>query len=387
MKHILSNIVLAFVILLFIGCENAEYKITGNSIYLIDAAKIEKSSIIPMEDGADIQISVRLAQQTTSDVEIGLTFNPENIIQYNKVNGTEYQSIPENLLPKNVTITIPAGQISAGYKLHIDKFETNGITYAVPVELGEVIKGDIDKSNTQGKFIYILTKPLITSVPIMKGYGPENNAEKIVGAPAEDWGIQTAQWTLETWVRMDGFTINNQAIFNTGSYDTDEGRYAIYIRFGDANGPYNYLQVKIYNGQIETAKDLTPNTWYHFAFVFDGNIFTIYRNGIKDVSFTPASIPNVAKFDYLEMISSSARYFKNNCSMCQIRLWNVARTETEIANNMYYEVNATNPKLIGYWPMNEGSGNTFADITNNGHDLTADEHIIQGWEHNVKFEK
>ena len=387
MKYILSNIIIASAVLLFTGCENAEYKVTENSIYLIDAVKTEKSTIIKMEDGADIQISVRLAQQTTSDVEVGITFKPENIAQYNKINGTEYESIPEDLLPKNVTVTIPAGEISAGYKLHIDKFNTGRITYAVPVELGEVIKGDIAKSNTQGKFIYVLAKPLITSVPIMKGYGPENNAEKITGAPAENWGIQTPQWTLETWVRMDGFTKNNQAIFDTGSYDTEKGRYAIYIRFGDANGPYNYLQVKIYNGQIETAKDLTPNTWYHFAFVFDGSIFTIYRNGIKDVSFTPASIPDVAKFDYLKMISSSATYFKNNCSMSQIRLWKVARTETEIANNMYYEVNPANPNLIAYWPMNEGSGATFADITKNGHDLTADSHIIQGCDHDIRFDK
>lgn len=37
--------------------------------------------------------------------------------------------------------------------------------------------------------------------------------------------------------------------------------------------------------------------------------------------------------------------------MSQVRLWKVARTESEIANNMYFEVNPKNPNLIalGQW--------------------------------------
>ncbi len=47
----------------------------------------------------------------------------------------------------------------------------------------------------------------------------------------------------------------------------------------------------------------------------------------------------------------------------------------------------TNPNLIGYWPMNEGKGNTFADITGNGHNGTADGNILINWEHNIRFDK
>ena len=74
------------------------------------------------------------------------------------------------------------------------------------------------------------------SAPVLRG-----NAGNVSTLPATDWGITVDAWTLEAWVRMDGYKKNNQAIFTSGS-----GDHEIYIRFGDANKPYNYLQIKIF---------------------------------------------------------------------------------------------------------------------------------------------
>lgn len=381
MKHIfLSSIVVILSTCIFISCDNAEYKVTDNSIYIVDAAiGSGRSTTITMENGADIYVAVRLAQKTTEDVEIELRYNPEYLTQYNAGNGTEYVCLPDEKLPKNAKITIPAGEIGGGYRLHIDDFATNGVTYAVPIELGNVTKGSIDKSDTQGKFIYVLAKPLIVSVPVMKGV----NNGSVKAAPEGEWGIQTAQWTLEAWVRMDGYSKNNQAIFSTGSSD-----HEIYIRFGDANRPYNYLQVKTLGGQVSTKSDLVANTWYHWAFVYDGTTFTIYRNGTQDCIFDPpAPKGGQVRFDRLSMISSGASYFTNNCAMSQVRLWKTVRTETEIKNNMLYEIIPTNPNLIACWPMDEGEGSFFRDITGNGHDATATPGILQKWEPNIRFDQ
>ena len=229
----------------------------------------------------------------------------------------------------------------------MDDFVTNGITYAIPLTLGNVIKGNIVKSKAQSKFIYVLAKPLNVSVPVLRG-----NAGNVTTLPETDWGITVDAWTLEAWVRMDGYSINNQAIFTSGSND-----HEIYIRFGDANRPYNYLQIKSLGGQKQTASDLEANTWYHWAFVYNGTTLTIYRNGKR-----------------------------NNCAMSQVRLWKVARTESEIANNMYFEVNPKNPNLIALWPMDEGDGTSFRDATGNGHNATSNG-ALQRWEHNIRFDK
>ena len=234
----------------------------------------------------------------------------------------------------------------------------------------------IVKSKAQSKFIYVLAKPLNVSVPVLRG-----NAGNVTTLPETDWGITVDAWTLEAWVRMDGYSINNQAIFTSGSND-----HEVYIRFGDANRPYNYLQIKSLGGQKQTASDLEANTWYHWAFVYNGTTLTIYRNGKQDTFFDPpAPKGGSVRFDFMKIVDSGS-YFRNNCAMSQVRLWKVARTESEIANNMYFEVNPKNPNLIALWPMDEGDGTSFRDATGNGHNATSNG-ALQRWEHNIRFDK
>ncbi len=53
----------------------------------------------------------------------------------------------------------------------------------------------------------------------------------------------------------------------------------------------------------------------------------------------------------------------------ELRLWNVARTPSQLQAHMAAELSAIEPGLIGYWKFNEGTGTTAADDAGNG--LTA----------------
>jgi hypothetical protein len=369
---------------LFFGCNNAEYEIKDNSIYIAEAATAAKSVTVSMEDnGADINLTVRLAIPTSSDVQVEITTDSNILDAFNATNSTEYVMLPSDRfdLPAKAKVTIPAGEISATLKIHVDNFDTQSKRYALPVVLGNVLEGDVNKSVAQSKFIYVVAKPLVVSVPVMKGV----NGGILVDAATSrrPFGINVAQWSLECWTRMSAYSKNNQAIFNLGSSD-----HEIYIRFGDANAPYNYLQIKTLGGQVQTGRDLVPNTWYHWAFVYDGVTLSIYRNGELDVKFDPpAPAGGQVRIDYVEMISSGATYFPDECGMSQVRLWKTAISPTQIKNNMYYAVDPLNSNLIAYWPMDEGSGNNFADITGNNYDAVAGPGILQRWENNIRFDK
>ncbi|MDR1091483.1 MAG: DUF1735 and LamG domain-containing protein [Prevotella sp.] len=375
-KYILSFAITLFGIM-FTGCDDAEYKVIDNSVYLSDAAGSAKSTTLTMNKGIDINVNVRLAKAVDKNIEVEIKLNPSLLDPYNKANDSEYYPVPDFQLPAEAKVTIPAGEIGAVYTIRVEDFETGGKQYALGVELGNVIAGGIEKSVSQSKFIYLLSKPLNVSVPVLNG-----KSGKITVAPETNWGITTTQWSLECWARMSAYSINNQAIFNTGSSD-----HEIYIRFGDANKPYNYLQIKTLGGQVQTPSDLVANTWYHWAFVYDGTTLTIYRNGKQDVKFDPpAPKGGAVRFDLLQMISSGS-YFKDQCAMSQVRLWKTAISQTQIQNNMYFSVNPKNPELIGFWPMDEGDGSEFADITGNGHTATAATGVVQRWEHNIRFDQ
>ena len=157
MKKTISSIFAAVsAIMLFSGCDNAEYKVIGNIVYLSDADGVTKAATYTVENGVDIPVSVRLAQKTDRDVSVSLEFSQADLDAYNGDNGTEYVCLDG--LPSDASVTIPAGSISATYVLHVDDYAAEGTTYAVPVRLGEVREGDVMVSAGQGHFIYVHRK-------------------------------------------------------------------------------------------------------------------------------------------------------------------------------------------------------------------------------------
>ncbi len=362
--------------LLGTGCDNAEYEVKDNSIYMSDAAGSTRATTLTMDNGVDININVRLAKKVNQDVEVTIKLDSTLLDSYNKANNSEYYPVPDFQLPEGAKVKIPAGEIGAVYTVRVNDFVTGGKQYALGVELGDVVTGAVEKSASQSNYIYLLAKPLKVSVPVMTGPGG-------VGfAPETKWDITSKQWSLEFWARMSGYSNNNQAVFASGSNE-----HEIYIRFGDANRPYNYLQIKTLGGQVQTASDLEVNKWYHWAFVYDGTTLSIFRNGESDVKFDPPSpAGGMVRFNYMAMICSGS-YFRDQCALSQVRLWKTAITQTQIKNNMYYSINPANPDLMGYWPMDEGEGSKFTDISGNGHDGTAAGGVVLRWEPDVRFDK
>ena len=81
MKYIyLSSLMIALSAFFLIGCENAEYKAQSNSLYITDAAGTNNATTVTMDDGADINVVVRLAQKVMEDVEVEIQFSPELLL-------------------------------------------------------------------------------------------------------------------------------------------------------------------------------------------------------------------------------------------------------------------------------------------------------------------
>ncbi|WP_373844258.1 LamG domain-containing protein, partial [Bacteroides heparinolyticus] len=218
----------------------------------------------------------------------------------------------------------------------------------------------------------LLDKALKQPVPVMD---QSNKA-----STGKDMNLTTAEWSIETWVWMDGFAINNQAIINSGSGKAGRAN-EIYIRFGDAPIPYNSLQIKTLGSQVNTVTLFEPNKWYHLTITYDaGGLVTIYVNGEKDVTLQTKG--GMVNFDQMELVTSGS-WFRNTCKMGQLRLWKKAITPSQIKSNMYLGINPKNPDLMGYWRLDEGKGNVFKDATPNGFDMTA-EGILK-WETDVNF--
>ena len=125
-------------------------------------------------------------------------------------------------------------------------------------------------------------------------------------------------------------------------------------------GPTHFIQA------INPSK-LSLNRWYHIAGTYDGKRIKYYVNGclVIDSAFTG----NLCQSNFLTAIGN-----KNAC-MCEpfagkideVRIWNVARSQQEIAENMLTLPNpASQPGLLAYYEFNGDYANSTGNTTWNG---------------------
>jgi len=174
--------------------------------------------------------------------------------------------------------------------------------------------------------------------------------------------------TVESRVRlkrMGQSTADHQFILSKGN-DKTMGAYYLYATtdiFQFAIGRSNYEQVNVATPSISTI-----NRWYHVAGTYDGSTIKIYVDGVLQGS-APAniSIGNTAPLTLGFHDMSSFLYYLTG-DLCEIRIWNFARTASEIQADMNLSLTGTEAGLMGYWPMNEGAGQVADDLTVNGND-------------------
>ena len=200
------------------------------------------------------------------------------------------------------------------------------------------------------------------------------------GATTWDTGVGN-EWELEletAVLRFDGQTnyidiphhsglglTNNFTVEAWFNAQTLEG----YRRIGSKFPGFGYglvdnsLLFTTYWIQDYTATaQLIPGTWYHLAVVFDvSNTAYFYLNG-ELVQTVEGELPATLAIGNLEIgrkAEARDEYFHGQ--LAEIRIWSKARTAAAIQAGKSYRLVGDEPNLVGYWPLNEGSGTMVYD--------------------------
>jgi hypothetical protein len=141
------------------------------------------------------------------------------------------------------------------------------------------------------------------------------------------------------------------------------------------NGDLDYLTGLNVNNQwrfiaqnldidITAGPVVTAGRWYHIACTFDGTIARLYINGIEVGIDNTLGTPVINTAPVLIGQRSGGQNF--NGSIDELRIWNVARTATEIRENMHLTSTGCETGLVSYYQFNDGAGSsTLSDKTNN----------------------
>jgi hypothetical protein len=118
--------------------------------------------------------------------------------------------------------------------------------------------------------------------------------------------------------------------------------------------------------QPQSSINLSFNQWTHIAATYDQANIKIYVNGVLTCTQANTNpLPNGTERWLLGKCWDCSNYFPGK--MDEVRIWNVARTQTQIQNSMNSTISPTTSGLVGYYKMDEASGSSAADATGHGY--------------------
>lgn len=172
------------------------------------------------------------------------------------------------------------------------------------------------------------------------------------------------QITLEAWIYPTSWKSlvwqGNIIAKEQNGFGNDNG----YMLRAGNNGSLNLtLGSGSWSELISATNTLTLNTWQHVAGTYDGSYLRLYVNGnVVDSMAANINISNSSSTLYIGDNGSGARHFPGTVD--EIRIWNIARTRSEIQARMNDELCGNETGLVLNYQMNQGlAGGTNALTT------------------------
>ncbi len=180
--------------------------------------------------------------------------------------------------------------------------------------------------------------------------------------------------TIETWIKYST-SRNDMSIFNYGTFAFNQ-KFTLHL--------YNGVYIIGEGNDLATGYNFNDGNWHHLAVTHNGTTTIVYVDGV--VRGSRNTTYNTTGYDYQMGVSYRGGNwdFRYEGTIDELRVWNVARTQQEIIDNMHINFNSA-PGLIALYHLNDGipNGNntgisTVADATGNGNHGTLNNFALTG---------
>jgi predicted secreted protein len=185
-----------------------------------------------------------------------------------------------------------------------------------------------------------------------------DGANDFVAVPATAH-LDVTALTVEAWVYSKNYA-DNMGVFEKTTNGNVNTQYSLYF---DATG----VKFQTTNNSAVTATlsathaeaGIVNGNWYHIAVVYDGVKKYIYVNGVekKSIGYTQTLATNPAGVSFVGKLGAGASFeFLGNID--NVRVWNVAKTATEIQSLMFATSTGSETGLVLYYKFDDNTGTT-----------------------------
>ena len=242
---------------------------------------------------------------------------------------------------------------------------------------GNSLAGGVNGTLTGGP-VYSTDSPLpLATMSALRLYG--TNAYVTFGDPA---ALHLPAFTIETWFRRDGTGATAET--GTGGViavpliarGTGEDEIAAVDMnyFLGIRGTDNLLVADFEEGAAGAAPSqnhpvvgitpITNGTWYHAAAAYDGNTWRLYLNGGLEATVLVGQPAASAGTQHASLgsalTSTGVQEGGFTGALDEARVWNYARTQSEIQTAINSELSGPVSGLVARWGLNEDAGTAVA---------------------------
>ncbi len=190
------------------------------------------------------------------------------------------------------------------------------------------------------------------------GYSMDFDGDDYVetGVNAGDLGIAgNAAKSIEAWAYTRSF--NDGGIFALGVTGTASEDFSLRTL-----GSANQWRVQFWGGDFDIDFEYpSQNTWVHFALVHTGSETIVYVDGAQ-IAREPRELNTSTQEPFRIGFWRADPWNVYDGRIAEVRVWNREISAAEIQANMHRSLTGDEDGLIGYWPLNEGSGTTAVDL-------------------------
>ena len=175
--------------------------------------------------------------------------------------------------------------------------------------------------------------------------------------------------TVEAWINRAVVGVQHSVFEKFGNAGTGLGGYDLRITSG------NRVQFEVLDdaGRAATVTGATAipaTTWVHVAGHWDGANLRVFVNGVQDAVVANGRPPRNGNTPARIGARGNDAGTPFNGQIDEVRVWNVARSATQINLNRNTCIPGNAGGLVGYWRLDNGAGTIASDSSPNGNNGT-----------------
>ncbi len=180
-----------------------------------------------------------------------------------------------------------------------------------------------------------------------------------LGTPSSLNFSSSGTFTTEMWVNPSTVSSGWYSIFGKLFYNSNTG-FLLYISTGTLN-----LSVG-YNYNAISGISISANQWTHIALTYNNGTWNLFVNGVFKASASATYNNSSTPWTIGERSSNDGSSLQDGYlgSIDELRVWNTARSQSQIQANMFNTVSASSSGLVAYYNFDDGTaGGTNTSVT------------------------